>query len=515
MKRNNLLIYILAATMVIPGGCRKFLKERSQDEMTPQTVASLNELLAREGYPFVGSSSTATDGFSFCNFLNFLDDDCHMQNRDLTYVQPYARPFYTWSDNPYEEIINLTYGLQTSRNPYQQLYNRIRGCNVVLDMLNDVSGPQDQKEQIEGEALTLRAYYYFMLANLYGRPYNDPVNKNNVSPAVPIVRSGGIAEKPLARNTVKEVYDLMESDIGQAISLLEKNKKLSSVYRINYRSAWLLASRIYLHMEQWDKVLGYTNKLIGDYPQLTDLNTWKTPSTQSISSPANTPFIASTNVETLFLFSGSRGGDMQVFYQPPVTPVMLASNELTDLYETNDMRYTPFVSNPSPNFYLTRTSGYYTASKVNRLSEGGRCFRMSEAYVNRAEAIIRKAMAGEGNASLQAALDDLNLLRTKRFKAGSSNTMVTLASLDNDPVKVFEFYKQERRREFCFEEFRWFDLRRYGQPEIVHTFDPNEPVVTNPSLPVETYTLPQGGNRYVMKFPPTALEANPLLTQNP
>lgn len=515
MKRNKQLIYILVATTMLAGGCRKFLKERSQDEMTPQTVASLSELLAKEGYPYVASSSTASDGFVFCNFLNMLDDDVHMMNRDPTYVQPYARPFYVWSDKPYEEISNIAYGAQTSRNPYQQLYNRIRGCNVVMDMLNDVSGTQEQKDQLEGEALTLRTYYYFMLANLYGRPYNDPVNKNTISLAVPILRTGGVAEKPLPRNTVKEVYDMMVSDIGRAASLLEKNKKLSTVYRINYRAAWLMASRIFLHMEQWDKVLSYTNKLIEDYPLLTDLNTWKTPVAQSIFTAANTPIIGTSNVELLFLFSNSRGGDMQIYYQPPITPVLIASNELIDLYETDDMRYTPFITNPSANFYLTRSNGYYTGSKVNGLSEGGRCFRMSEAYVNRAEAIIRKAMAGDGSVSLQAALDDLNYLRGRRFKAGSPNVNVTLASLDNDPGKVFDFYQKERRREFCFEEFRWFDLRRYGQPQLVHTFNPNEPVVTNPSLPVETYTLPQGSNRYVMKFPPTVLEANPSLVPNP
>jgi hypothetical protein len=52
-------------------------------------------------------------------------------------------------------------------------------------------------------------------------------------------------------------------------------------------------------------------------------------------------------------------------------------------------------------------------------------------------------------------------------------------------------------------------------PSIVHTFNPNEPDVTNSALPVETYTLPQGSNRYVMKIPQTAIDANPALIQNP
>jgi hypothetical protein len=140
---------------------------------------------------------------------------------------------------------------------------------------------------------------------------------------------------------------------------------------------------------------------------------------------------------------------------------------------------------------------------------------MAEAYVNRAEAYVRNAIKNGDASLLQKTLDDLNALRIKRFKTGAANATVLLSSLNNDPQQVLQFCLNERRREFTFEEFRWFDLRRYGMPSIEHTFNPNEPIVTNAALPVETYTLPQGSNRYVMKFPANAIEANTALEQNP
>jgi hypothetical protein len=115
---------------------------------------------------------------------------------------------------------------------------------------------------------------------------------------------------------------------------------------------------------------------------------------------------------------------------------------------------------------------------------------------------------------MQKSLDDLNALRIKRYKAGASNAIASLASLNNDPQKVLQFCLTERRKEFSFEEFRWFDLRRNGMPEIVHNFNPNQPYMVNAALPVETYTLPQGSKRYVMKIPTSALEANPALVPN-
>ena len=511
---KHIIISLSLTALLLFTGCRKFLKEASQDEMTPTTTTSINELLAKEGYPYVATAATASDGYSLCNYLNLMDDDMHMQyySTDLT---NYVKPFYKWSDNAYvEAAAGASSG--GALNPYENLYNRIRGCNVVMDMLPDVSGPEADKEQIKGEALVLRAYYYLMLVNLYGWPYNDTAHDKNSSLGVPIISKGDISDEAIARSTVKQVYDLITADIENAVLLLEKKKSISTVYRINYRTAWLLASRIYLYMEQWDKVIDYTNKLIGDYPLLTDLNLWTLPVPQGSTGNKNASFLDPANVEMLFMFSGLRGGDLTLI-NTGSTYACIASTDLISQFEANDMRFGVYNStNQPPNFFLTRLNGFYTNSKVYQ-SNGlaNRSFRMAEAYVNRAEASIRTAIQGGDASLLQKALDDLNALRVKRFKSGASNAIVSLASLNNDPQQVLRFCLTERRREFSFEELRWFDLRRYGMPSIVHTYNPNEPFVINAALPVETYTLPQGSNRYVMKIPQNALDANPALIQNP
>jgi hypothetical protein len=354
-----------------------------------------------------------------------------------------------------------------------------------------------------------------MLVNLYGWPYNDTLHDKNTSLGVPIISRGDISDEAVARSTVKQVYDLITADIENAVMLLEKKKSVSTIFRVNYRTAWLLASRIYLYMEQWDKVIEYTNKLIGDYPLLDDLNVRNIPVAQAWDGTKNASFMDPKNVEMLFMFSGLRGGDLTLI-NISNSSTCIASTDLTSQFETNDMRFAVFNNtNLPPNFFLTRISGFYTNSKVYYANgQTGRCFRMAEAYLNRAEAYIRTAIQGGDASLLQKALDDLNALRVKRFTAGASNAIVTAASLNNDPQKILQFCLTERRREFSFEELRWFDLRRYGMPSIVHTYNPNEPFVTNAALPVETYTLPPGSNRYVMKIPQNALDANPALIQN-
>ena len=77
-----------------------------------------------------------------------------------------------------------------------------------------------------------------------------------------------------------------------------------------------------------------------------------------------------------------------------------------------------------------------------------------------------------------------------------------------DGNELLEFYKEERRRELCFEEHRWFDLRRYGMPKLTHV------VTISEGQPVE-YTLPEKDPRYVLPIAREVLDKNPALRQNP
>lgn len=84
----------------------------------------------------------------------------------------------------------------------------------------------------------------------------------------------------------------------------------------------------------------------------------------------------------------------------------------------------------------------------------GAAIRLSEAYLNRAEAYIQLNRTDD-------AIKDLNKLRQNRIRGYTDETEFT---------NLLEEVRTERRKEFCFEGMRWFDLRRYGMPEIHHDF---------------------------------------------
>ncbi len=132
--------------------------------------------------------------------------------------------------------------------------------------------------------------------------------------------------------------------------------------------------------------------------------------------------------------------------------------------------------------------------------------RVSEMYLNRAEARIMKYLAGGGNEYRTKALEDLNCLRSHRFQTNASRPWQSVEIVDGG--ELLEFCRAERRRELCGESnHRWFDLRRWGQPALKHVFHINAGEET-------TYDLAANGAGYVLPIPEFVIGRNPKLRQN-
>lgn len=68
--------------------------------------------------------------------------------------------------------------------------------------------------------------------------------------------------------------------------------------------------------------------------------------------------------------------------------------------------------------------------------------------------------------------------------------------------------REERRLELCFDEVRWFDLRRYGMPSISHLYKVRK------SASWQTYTLNEKDPLYTLPLPSDVMNENSALQQN-
>jgi hypothetical protein len=105
----------------------------------------------------------------------------------------YARVWTDFSNNSLEDQEDKFWTLG---------YEKINKCNMVIDAADDMSASNDTEaatlRHVKGECHFLRASYYLMLANLYGKPYAPSTAATD--PAVPIKLSSSIDDKEYQRN---------------------------------------------------------------------------------------------------------------------------------------------------------------------------------------------------------------------------------------------------------------------------------------------------------------------------
>ncbi|MBN9295855.1 MAG: RagB/SusD family nutrient uptake outer membrane protein [Filimonas sp.] len=496
--KNICTIFLLILVSGL-SSCHKFLAEQSQDQLTPTTTTDFLQLLYGQAYPGFDQGSAMQRG------LLFMDDDFQMNNLykgSLTNTADNIRsadiylPMYAWQPDAYDQIASSGLaGNKTNYNTWARYYTLIMGANIALDNADISTGSDDDKNYLKGQAYGLRAYYYFMLVNFYGAPYNAAGKDPASEPGVPLILTAKIEKADLynKRNTVKEVYDQVISDMNNSILYLEKNKRFNA-YRMNYLAVHLLASRVYLYMENWSKVIEQANIVLAAKAGLMNLSS---PIAQSTS--ATNLILGAGNVETLWTYGtytdyATALGNSQIYR---------LSNDLLRCYTSNDLRIkNTFIGTNS----AVTLAGYgYTQICNKQYRNDGatmKAFRVAEAYLNRAEAYLHLAANGDAD-SYSKGLADLNTLRGTRYTNPPQWTTTTMPAV----TSALDSCKLERRKELFLEDHRWFDLRRYGMPAITHVY-------YRSSTDSVKYTLSAGDKQYIWAIPQEVLDRNYLLTQN-
>ena len=351
-----------------------------------------------------------------------------------------------------------------------------------------------------------------LLVNYYALPYNYGDPTKNLG--VPLKLEMEVVDGFLPRKTVAEVYEQIVTDLEEGIKLLEGNKIDMSLYKISALAGKAILCRVYLYMEDWDNALKYANMVLGEKPALTSLASAPEDAMQYQGSNTWCVYNESTSDEIIWMYGGSREFSCYSSGNGVATNPYTASDALMDLYEFSTdsdnhwdlRRYMYFKYEAWMDWSTFRATifpayGFKGGKNTKWASHG---IRTAELYLNRAEAYVRKFMETGDDNYRTLALADLNKLRENRYD--TRNVAYNKVDYTNAD-ELLQFYKDERRRELCFEGHRWFDLRRYGMPELTHVYfikaDSKEQLVLGKEDP-----------RYVLPIPQSALDRNPYLEQN-
>lgn len=447
--------------------CEKFLEEVSQDEIVPKTVSDYSELLLGEAY--------IRDNTSINPYLELMTDDVKSYYGKAMLIANDTREtgfgYYTWQEQP---EITMS-GPVNNDKAWQRYYRSIVVSNIVIDQVDNAVGSSEDKLRLKGEAYLIRAYSYFMLVNLYGKPYRESSAATDLG--VPVNPMIYMEDVRLNRETVKTNYDYIVSDLEAGLEAFSKTKSKANIFRWNLTSSQLLASRVFLYMQNYQNAEYYATKVLESNPSLYDLNIKAANSTTLALN-----FLNSTNPEILFTY-----GDYYIsYFVPAANGCFPASESLMNSYSADDLRFNKTTGafirqqgNILGKQYTTFKNGTPSTTQVY-----GFALRTAEAYLNRAEAF---AMQGK----VDLAMTDINQLRKFRIKSSAYKELIA-----SDREQAMDIIMKERRLELCYEQHRWFDLRRWNQPRIVHEF-----VEEYNPFSSKTYVLEANDDAYTLPIP--------------
>jgi starch-binding outer membrane protein, SusD/RagB family len=489
--------FFLLITLFAGSGCKKFLTENSQDLQVANTAERLQEVLVGSGYMphFTTPPTTSYTGQTpmYWPWLNSMDDDItefvsgpyYLDTRDESFG------FYTWQKNPF---VSKTYNVQND-DTWAKAYTNINAVTTIAEKANTLTDNPALLHTLRGEALFLRAEYYFYMVNVYAKAYDPKTAATDLG--VPLKTTEFVEDHFFTRSTVDSVYKQILADLGEAETLLT-NVTQPSIYHADVNAVNLLQSRVYLYMQDWQNAVTAADKVIARKPALYDLSGYQ----------LHTSFYASSSPEAIF----TQGGNAMIVamyenglktYQP--------SPDLMNLYDPTDLRRVAFFEVDNSGKY--RYTKMYRSTTYNvqptEIFSDNYFMRNAEAYLNKAEAAAMLGQTADANTAI-------NTLRQARFRPVDF-TAVSLSGAD-----LVNFIRDERRRELCFEGHRWFDLKRYAiNPQypftktIVHTYS-DAATFGSPVVLKATLTLLPGDPDYLIPIPDEAIQFNQgVLVQNP
>jgi len=185
---------------------------------------------------------------------------------ELTFTNGTANPLWVFGDVASDDaasgdpaaspdaatIDNFSYSTTNSHlsNEWSNYYEGITNCNLVLANVPGIAMDTALRSRILAEAHFLRAWYYFMLVNIYG---DVPVVVTPLNPA----------QMQIGQSPAKLIYEaVIEPDLKAALKVLPAAYTGPDVGRATSGAAASLLSKAYLYQEKWDSSLIYSNIVI-------------------------------------------------------------------------------------------------------------------------------------------------------------------------------------------------------------------------------------------------------------
>ncbi|AWW30999.1 RagB/SusD family nutrient uptake outer membrane protein [Echinicola strongylocentroti] len=458
-KLNPILAIMIICISHLLSSCQEFLDAKPRKEIVvPETLEDMQAMLDN------------TNVFNRTPTIGLWASDDLVANDEgyLGFREDWVRMAYTWD----RAIFETTDEVGDWTVPYQQILY----CNIILEKLREM-GPAEQEGTqamgIKGTALYFRANAYYILLQLFSRPYGT-----EGALGVPLKLDSDVnqwEQRPPLEENYRQVFD----DLANALALLPE----SSIYwtRPNLQTAHGLLARIYLSIGDYGKAEEHATSALEMGGELLVLSEVE----QGLEFPLPPYFypVPRENKEVLLYDEMFSVSDL-------FSPNLFVAGDIVDSYEDGDLRKAiylyPNEATGGHNFIGNYTGDYLFFSGLT----------VSEMELIKLECMARRN-------ALDEAVPIFNQWLATRYRPGDY-TDQDFASAG----QLLDAVLLERRKELpCRGILRWTDLRRLNrEPEYAKTL--------SRTIDGKEFVLEPQGPRYVFPIPPVEIQLNGL-EQNP
>jgi hypothetical protein len=368
--------------------------------------------------------------------------------------------------------MQLTVNDAYAEDTWSQMYEVVASCNILIGLdPNAIEGDLAEINHYIGQAYALRALAHFDLLKLYGQQHVS----GGGDVGIPYVTTYKGDDLVPPRDNVATVKSNIESDLATSINMMSEALNDPSHCYMSTWGAYALQARVALYFGEWDKVITACEAVINSneyqiIPEAEFISSWFTKSSPNSIFELAFSTTDNNNISGLSqIYRGAAYGDIQ------------ALEDILTIFDDGDVRAdTNFMIGPGAETGLLRNLGKYPSADY---SDNINLIRYEEVILSYAEALIESGRAGD-------ALVQMNLITANR--GAQPWTEATKANV-----------LTERRRELCFEGFRFDDLAR-NKMDI--------PLVNNLE---QTHGGPAYGSyKYAFPIPEVEINANSNVIQN-
>jgi len=467
-------ISVISAVLALGclGGCSDFLTEEpilsQSNELTLSTLNGVDKAVAGAYSPL---ASTTWYGASFIIYNEMKTGN--------------GKKYFdsAWDSGRLTDAYNINFSEASTYGLWGYAYYVISAVNNAMDALQGIEGDEQTKNNLRAEALFIRALAHFDLVRTYAQPYSYTADASH--DGVPVVLHTDPDGQP-ARESVAKVYEQIVADLLEAESVIAPGyvrsgvadaKSAVSIYAIQ-----ALLSRAYLYMGQWQKSADYATKVI----ESKKYSLWTATNLKDAACyKENVPKGGEIIFEVYGIKTNSYDG-----YHDGISPMTGpkgygdagAAADLYESYEASDVRSTLFQKQDG----VVWTAKYAGKGLGTPDVSNTVVLRLSEMYLNRAEALINGAVIAGVNAA-----DDLQAIAESRGATAQPQTLTGVYA--------------ERNKELAWEGHLWFDLARTGRDMTRSDFIGDE----------QAREVKKGDYRWALPIPLREYGVNPNLTHNP